>query len=504
MTLNKFITNASKRGVPLIALATNDPHGAVRQMVCVNGIKTQVSWDCNDGFVGMNQASVPVAREMVQPADAPPGFEMLSQGDPTTGEDPNWQMFFRILREKLPMQARVYLHNGNRWLGKSSFIAGIQKFRDHAQARQQQLVLLGPDFELPSDLAPDIVVYDDPLPDADALADKVRVVFKSAGQPLLDDDSDAEDMLKTCIDYCRGMSLFQAVQNMALSITRDGMDFKALAERLAATIKNVRGLELYLPSLTFKDVGGLGEVKKFFTRVLTHNDDVDLVLWIDEIEKSGLAHADDTSGVSADQLGQVLQFAADNKCIGVSLCGMPGCGKSEICKALAGEFGVKVLRADLGATMSKYVGESQSYLRAMLRTAKAMGKRIMIVVTANDIGRMDDALVSRIAYSFFFDLLSEDDLLPIWKIQQGRYGLKGSIPPCTGWSGRDIMNCCDAAAMMGIELDEAARLIVPESVRSARKIEQRRQMADGRLLSASYPGFYRKDQSSQQERKITV
>jgi len=499
MTLTKFISNASKRGVPLVALATNDQYGAVRQMVQANGVPCQIGWNCNDGFVGLNKDSVLIAKEMTAPTDAPPGFEMLSQGDPTVGEDPNWQMFFRILREKLPTQARVYLHNGNRWLGKSQFIAGIQKFRDHAQSRQQQLVLLGPDFELPPDLAPDIVVYDDPLPTEKEIGDKVRSVYSAVGL-----DAETADV-STCTDYCRGMSLFQAVQNMALSITKTGMDFKALAERLAATIKNVRGLELYLPTLKFSDVGGLAAIKDFFWSVFSHNDDVDLVLWIDEIEKSGLAHADDTSGVSADQLGQVLQFAADNKCIGVALTGHPGCGKSEICKALAGEFGVKVLRADLGATMSKFVGESQGYLRAMLRTAKAMGRRIMLVVTANDVQRLDDALVSRIAFNFFFDLLPEEDLLPIWEVQKSRFGLDASmIPRCQGWSGRDIMNCCDAASMIGCGLHKAAELIVPESVRSANKIEERRRRADGRLLDASRPGFYRKDRQPTNERRIEV
>ena len=238
--------------------------------------------------------------------------------------------------------------------------------------------------------------------------------------------------------------------------------------------------------------------------MFSHNKDVDLVLWIDEIEKSGLAHESDTSGVNADQLGQVLQFAADNKCIGVALVGTPGCGKSEICKSLAGEFNIKVLRADLGATMSKYVGESQSCLRAMLRTAKAMGRRIMIAVTANEIQKLDDALVSRIAYNFFFDLLDEQDLLPIWEIQKKRFGIDAEmIPPCHGWSGRDIMNCCDAAALTGCGLHKASELIVPEAVRSAKKIEQRRALADGRLLSASYPGFYHKDKVTS-ERTISV
>lgn len=498
MSIAKFISNASKRGVPLLACSTTDPYGAERQMLAANAVPIHLRWDCVFGFDGLNQASVVVAQSFKPPP--PPGFEQFADNaDPTVGEDPNWQAFFSTLKDKLPQQSRVYLHNGNRWLGKSQFIAGMQRFRDHAKARQQQLVLLGPDFELPPDLAPDVVCFDDPLPSDDELKEKVALVYKAVG---LEDHADANAGM--CIDYCRGMSLFQAEQNLFLSIAKNGMMYKALAERLAATIKNVRGLELYLPTIKFADVGGLSEAKRFFTRALTHNDDIDLVLWIDEIEKSGLAHDSDTSGVNADQLGQVLQFAADNKCIGVALTGTPGTGKSELCKALAGEFNVKVLRADLGATMSKYVGESQAYLRAMLRTAKAMGNRIMIVVTANDVQRLDDALISRIAYNFFFDLLSEEELRPIWLIQSERYRLSpNQFPSCHGWSGRDIMNCCDAASMMGIDLKEAAELIVPEAVRSAKKIEQRRALADGRLLSASYPGFYHKDNVTQ-ERTITV
>ena len=506
MSIAKFISNASKRGVPLLACSTTDPYGAERQMLAPNAVPIHLRWDCVFGFDGLNQASVAVAQSFKPPP--PPGFEQFADdnADPTVGEDPNWQAFFTILKDKLPQQSRVYLHNGNRWLGKSQFIAGMQRFRDHAKARQQQLVLLGPDFELPPDLAPDVVCFDDPLPNLPDLIDKIRKVYEASGVDPGEPDPPCtvSDQEMLCAGFCRGMSLFQAEQNLALSITREGMNFTALADRLAATIKNIRGLELYLPTIKFADVGGLNEAKRFFTRALTHNDDIDLVLWIDEIEKSGLAHDSDTSGVNADQLGQVLQFAADNKCIGVALTGTPGTGKSELCKALAGEFNVKVLRADLGATMSKYVGESQAYLRAMLRTAKAMGNRIMIVVTANDVQRLDDALISRIAYNFFFDLLSEEELRPIWLIQSERYSLPPSqFPSCHGWSGRDIMNCCDAASMMGIDLKEAAELIVPEAVRSAKKIEQRRTLADGRLLSASYPGFYHKDKVVS-ERTISV
>ena len=197
MSIAKFISNASKRGVPLLACSTTDPYGAERQMLAANAVPIHLRWDCVFGFDGLNQASVAVAQSFKPPP--PPGFEQFAQdSDPTVGEDPNWQMFFTILKDKLPQQSRVYLHNGNRWLGKSQFIAGMQRFRDHAKARQQQLVLLGPDFELPTDLAPDIVCFDDPLPSDDDIATKAGTIFEAAGVPTAKAD------VTSCVGFCRG------------------------------------------------------------------------------------------------------------------------------------------------------------------------------------------------------------------------------------------------------------------------------------------------------------
>lgn len=56
---------------------------------------------------------------------------------------------------------------------------------------------------------------------------------------------------------------------------------------------------------------------------------------------------------------------------GVLIIGMPGCGKSMIAKAAAREFEAPLLRLDISRLMGKYVGQSESNLRAALDTAEA-------------------------------------------------------------------------------------------------------------------------------------
>ena len=56
---------------------------------------------------------------------------------------------------------------------------------------------------------------------------------------------------------------------------------------------------------------------------------------------------------------------------GVMIVGMPGCGKSLTAKCIAKEFGVPLLRLDVGRLMGKFVGESEENLRRAIRVAES-------------------------------------------------------------------------------------------------------------------------------------
>lgn len=62
---------------------------------------------------------------------------------------------------------------------------------------------------------------------------------------------------------------------------------------------------------------------------------------------------------------------------GALLVGAPGCGKSLTAKAIATAWGVPLLRVDLGALKSKFVGESESNLRKAFQVIGAIGRCVV-------------------------------------------------------------------------------------------------------------------------------
>jgi SpoVK/Ycf46/Vps4 family AAA+-type ATPase len=57
---------------------------------------------------------------------------------------------------------------------------------------------------------------------------------------------------------------------------------------------------------------------------------------------------------------------------GIMLLGVQGCGKSLAAKAVAGQFGIPLLRLDFGALYNKFYGETEKNLRQALKTAEVM------------------------------------------------------------------------------------------------------------------------------------
>ncbi len=62
---------------------------------------------------------------------------------------------------------------------------------------------------------------------------------------------------------------------------------------------------------------------------------------------------------------------------GILLIGVQGCGKSLAAKAIAGVFGLPLLRLDFGTLYNKYHGETERNLRESLRTAEVMAPCVL-------------------------------------------------------------------------------------------------------------------------------
>ena len=59
------------------------------------------------------------------------------------------------------------------------------------------------------------------------------------------------------------------------------------------------------------------------------------------------------------------------------LVGVPGCGKSLFAKATATAWEVPLLKLDLGALKSKFVGDSEANLRKVFKLVEAIGRCVV-------------------------------------------------------------------------------------------------------------------------------
>ncbi len=62
---------------------------------------------------------------------------------------------------------------------------------------------------------------------------------------------------------------------------------------------------------------------------------------------------------------------------GIMLLGVQGCGKSLAAKAVAGTFGLPLLRLDFAGLYDKYIGETEKNLRRALQTAEVMAPCVL-------------------------------------------------------------------------------------------------------------------------------
>jgi hypothetical protein len=92
---------------------------------------------------------------------------------------------------------------------------------------------------------------------------------------------------------------------------------------------------------------------------------------------------------------------------------------------------------------------------------------------------------------FFFDLPNAEERQGIWKVWMRKAEIADqSLPDDNGWTGAEIAQCCTVSRKLGIPLVKASRWVVPISRSSSNVIEEQRQQASGKFLSASSEGIY--------------
>lgn len=206
--------------------------------------------------------------------------------------------------------------------------------------------IVSPKLVIPIELENYITVFDMPLPTIDEIA---SIIDEFASEQEIT----IEDNVKNTIALSlKGLNEFQIKQILNLAYQNGGCidteDKQLILQEKEQLIKKTGMLEIVNYSETMDDIGGLSELKKWLMR----------------------------KAIIFNDLDRALKFGVDMP-KGVMIIGMPGCGKSLTAKAAANQFGLPLVRLDVGRLLGKYVGESEQNMRKALKLSEAISPCVL-------------------------------------------------------------------------------------------------------------------------------
>ncbi len=385
--------------------------------------------------------------------------------------------------------------------------------RDEARA----VIVLTPSAEIPPELAGHAISIDFPLPDRSEIA----AILDAAIAALPDDLRDTAAPNGTrdaAIDAAVGLTAEEAQACYAKSlVSTRRIDPATVAAEKKRVIAREKVLEWFDPIPGGLDaVGGLDNLKAWLTA-----------------RRAAFGPRARAYGLPAPK--------------GALLVGVPGCGKSLTAKAIAAAWGMPLLRLDMGALKSKWVGESEGNIRKALKVAETVAPCVLwldeiekalagatqgaadggtsadalgavlswmqdragsvfVVATANDVTALPPELLRKGRFDelFFVDLPNSTERAAIVEAalrQHGRQGAEVHAPTVADatpdFTGAELAALIPEAlytafadserAINTADLIAAAAATVPLAKTAAEKITKLREWAKGRARPASTP-----------------
>jgi hypothetical protein len=213
--------------------------------------------------------------------------------------------------------------------------------------RAQAIIVITPSAEVPPELAGNVTVIDWPNPDRDEVAAILDAAIASLPEDLKASAA-PNGIREAAIDAAVGLSGEEAASCYAKSLVQTKrIDPVAVAKEKKRVIAREKVLEWFDPLPGGLDaVGGLDSLKSWLV----------------------------ARKVAYSPKARAYGLPSPKGCL---LVGVPGCGKSLTAKAIATAWGIPLLRMDLGALKSKFVGESEANLRRAFRTIESVGRCVV-------------------------------------------------------------------------------------------------------------------------------
>ena len=393
----------------------------------------------------------------------------------------------------------------------------LRRLREIAQAHaevERTLMLVAPRVALPPELARLASRLVVPVPDAEGVRAILRAeldLYATQSGQRAKGDAEAAQLLVT---HLCGLAEDDVRRLARHAIRDDGLLDRADVMRLVQAKREITGgagLELVIDAVTLDDVAGMPALKAWLAQ-----------------RRPVFVGAPGAPPLDPPR--------------GVLLLGVQGAGKSLAAKAIAGAWGVPLLRLDMGALYSKWAGETERQLREALTAAEKMAPsvlwideiekglasgsdeqdggvsrrvlatlltwlaerraRVFLVATANDIERLPPELMRKGRFDeiFFVDLPDEGVREAIFRLHLARRGVDPAgldvaalARASAGFSGAEIEQAivsalygahAQGAKAGAAHVAEALAATRPLSVVMAERIGALRDWARGRTVAA--------------------
>jgi MoxR-like ATPase len=275
--------------------------------------------------------------------------------------------------------------------------------------RAQALAILSPSAEVPPELAGHVAYVAWPLPDRSEIAAILDAAIEALPEDLRSTAA-TDGQRDAAIDAAVGLTGEEAAAAYARSLVQlRRIDPATIAREKRRVIARERVLEWCDPIPGgLAAVGGLDNLKAWLLA-----------------RASAYTPAARTYGLPAPK--------------GALFIGIPGCGKSLTAKAVATAWGIPLLRLDLNALKSKFVGESEGNLRRALSVIEAIGRCVVWIdevekalagatkgaadggVSADALGAILSWMQERQGEAFIIATANDVESLPPELLRKGRF-----------------------------------------------------------------------------------
>lgn len=267
------------------------------------------------------------------------------------------------------------------------------------------IVFIG-DSMLPPDIRPYFVTMDFTLPDKEGIKKILKTFSDEVGKKF------SKDEIDLAINACQGMTQIEIENALAVSmVSAKRIDKRILYEEKAKAVKKSGLLEWIYTEDTLDNVGGLTNLKDWFSKIA-----------------KAFKHPD---------LAQKYNLPTVK---GALICGISGTGKTLCAKAIANLFNVPLFRLDVGRVFNSLVGETERNTRELFKLIDAVSPCVVLIdeiekglaglqssgvldsgVTARFIGSLLYYMQEKTSQSFFVCTANDVTKLPPELLRKGRF-----------------------------------------------------------------------------------